>query len=314
MERLVNCDIIIDIESIDNVSGGNQEYKIACTAKDGSRYRLVFDYVWFIRCSVENGYIARAARFCLDAKEHSSVMLVEDSIAVLDLEYQASYTLPVETLKDYIISDSVGTIVEVLTIVDPRMIKRKHLPYPKERKDVKGREFDLTFDEGSLEALRKMKSKKAFKVHAIGAGPVYQKILFESNGMYVQFINEVGSVPGLYEEYPRLSIVTLSNPPEGSSEYREVATGQCVNDILFFRDKTVWSYDDETWRVIGDIAVELVLEHGEKIVIRLCDSPSGFLIMERYDLFYDLLRNEEELRVFKSDAPTNLSRTRFELA
>lgn len=56
METLVNCDIIVDIESIDNVSGGNQEYEVYFTSVDNAKYKLVFDCAWVFRVSFESIY------------------------------------------------------------------------------------------------------------------------------------------------------------------------------------------------------------------------------------------------------------------
>lgn len=41
MESLVNCDIVIDIESIDKVLAGNQLYEILFTATNQLKYKIV---------------------------------------------------------------------------------------------------------------------------------------------------------------------------------------------------------------------------------------------------------------------------------
>lgn len=43
--KLVNCDIVIDIESIDKILAGNQLYEILFTATNQMKYKIVFDFV-----------------------------------------------------------------------------------------------------------------------------------------------------------------------------------------------------------------------------------------------------------------------------
>ena len=53
MERIVNCDIIIDILNIELISGGNQEFEIVFLTKEKERYKIIFDLVWDLRYSTE---------------------------------------------------------------------------------------------------------------------------------------------------------------------------------------------------------------------------------------------------------------------
>lgn len=123
MEILVNCDIVVDIESIDNVSGANQEYTIYFTSSDKTKYKLVFDCVWELRCAIENAYIERSTQFKRSETKKSSVLLVENSEYIEYFANQVSGTRPLEFIKDYIIFDSIDTIVEVLTVKEPQLIK-----------------------------------------------------------------------------------------------------------------------------------------------------------------------------------------------
>ena len=123
METLVNCDITVDIESIDSVSGGNQEYEVHFTTTDNVKYILVFDCVWEFRCAIENAYIDRATQFKHREIQKSSVLLVENSEYIKYFAKQVSGTRPIDAVKNYIIFDSVDTIIEVLTIKEPILIK-----------------------------------------------------------------------------------------------------------------------------------------------------------------------------------------------
>lgn len=123
MESLVNCDIVIDIESIDKVLGGNQLYEILFTTINQMKYKIVFDFVWDFRCSIENAYIERCSKFCHNEKEKSSILLIQNSNYVTYFEEQVSGTRPIDELKDFILFDRVDTIIEVLTLKEPVLIK-----------------------------------------------------------------------------------------------------------------------------------------------------------------------------------------------
>ena len=123
METLVNCNIITEIESIDNVSGGNQEYEVYFTSSDKEKYKLVFDYVWEFRCAIENAYIDRASKFNHAEIQKSSVLLVQNSQYIKYFGKQVSGTRPLDAIRDYIIFDSIDTIIEVLTVKEPMIIK-----------------------------------------------------------------------------------------------------------------------------------------------------------------------------------------------
>lgn len=123
METLVNCNIIADIESIDKVSGGNQEYEVYFTSVNKEKYKLLLDCVWEFRCAIENAYIDRASKFEHKETQKSSVLLVQNSQYIEYFEKQVSGTRPVDNVRDYIIFDSTDTIIEILTVKEPILIK-----------------------------------------------------------------------------------------------------------------------------------------------------------------------------------------------
>ena len=105
METLVNCGIILDIESIDNVSGGSQEFEIYFTSKDNVKYKLAFDCVWEIRCAIENAYIDQSTQFKHEETQKSSVLLIQNSNYIKYFAKQVSGTRPLDEIKDYLIFD-----------------------------------------------------------------------------------------------------------------------------------------------------------------------------------------------------------------
>ena len=123
MERLINCNIVVVIEKIEKISGGNQFFEIYFETPNKTKYKIIFDFVWDIRSSIENAYIERASKFFHAEREKSSILMIENSNYIKYFEEQVSGTRPVKEIKDYIISDSVDTVIEVLTINEPVLVK-----------------------------------------------------------------------------------------------------------------------------------------------------------------------------------------------
>ena len=123
MEKLVNCNIIIKIELIELISGGNQEFEVLFSTKDKEKYKITFNSVWDMRYSIENGYIDRFSKFSRNAKQESSVLMVENSEYIKYFEKQVSGTRPINNLKNYILSDTVDTVIEILTVSEPKFVK-----------------------------------------------------------------------------------------------------------------------------------------------------------------------------------------------
>ncbi len=120
---MINCNIIIDIEFIEMVSGANQYFEIVFLTCEKTKYKIIFDFVWDLRYSIENGYIDRSSKFLHEEREKSSVLMIENSEYVKYFESQVSGTRPTEGIRDYILFDSVDTVVEILTIKEPVLIK-----------------------------------------------------------------------------------------------------------------------------------------------------------------------------------------------
>lgn len=110
MEKLVNCQFCIEIASITGICGGNQCYEVLFVDNNDLKYKLTFDYVWDIRCSIENAYIMRSTKFIHDEEKPSSILLVQNSDYLKYFEEQASGTRPTNTLKNYILFDKIDNI------------------------------------------------------------------------------------------------------------------------------------------------------------------------------------------------------------
>jgi len=123
MEKLINCNIIVHIEYIELISGSNQFFEVLFLSKSKEKFKIVFDSVWDLRCSIENGYIDRFSKFIRNTEQESSILLIENSENLKYFENQISGTLPMDNIKNYILFDAVDTIVEVLTIKEPTLIR-----------------------------------------------------------------------------------------------------------------------------------------------------------------------------------------------
>lgn len=118
-EKLLNCKIIIEIELIDKIVGGSQFYEVYFTATNKEKYKISFDCVWDIRSAIENAYIQRNYEFQDNTQKKSSILLIQDSKTMQEFEKNVSGTRPTTNLKNYIIFDTVDTVIEILTEKEP---------------------------------------------------------------------------------------------------------------------------------------------------------------------------------------------------
>jgi hypothetical protein len=123
MERLVNSNIIISIDLITSVSGGNQMFEIIFYTKDKEKFKLTFDGVWDLRCAIENAFLDRGSKFVHNESQKSSVLMIENSKYIEYFEKQVSGTRPVNGLKNYIVFDAVDTIIEIITTQEATISK-----------------------------------------------------------------------------------------------------------------------------------------------------------------------------------------------
>ena len=121
MEILVNCEIVVDMWLIDKISGGNREVEIFFTSDDKKKYMLYLEDVWDMRVAVENAFLAR--EFKRNVEQISSILLVENSEYIKYFERQVCGTYPTDELKHYILFDKIDTVIEVLMLKEPVLVK-----------------------------------------------------------------------------------------------------------------------------------------------------------------------------------------------
>ncbi|MGI6668348.1 MAG: hypothetical protein ACOX4M_02600 [Acetivibrionales bacterium] len=126
MEKLKNCNIVIDIEEIELISGANQEFEVLLMTKDKKKYKIVFNYV--LGYEILNRKCFYIDRFCNFRKNMSenlidnSIFIVENSEYVKYFKNQVSGTIPVDNITHYILFDKVDTIIDVLTAKEPILL------------------------------------------------------------------------------------------------------------------------------------------------------------------------------------------------
>ena len=125
MEKLLNYDIIIDIEMITKLSGANRIFEVEFLTADHRHLKMIFEDVWDLRYAIENGYIDRFVEFRKNLDSHlinNSTYIVENSEYIKYFENQSSGTLPTELLTDYIVCDTTDTVIEILSTLPPKLI------------------------------------------------------------------------------------------------------------------------------------------------------------------------------------------------
>ena len=125
MEKLLNYDIIIDIEMITKLSGANRIFEVEFLAADHRHLKMIFEDVWDLRYAIENGYIDRFVEFRKNLDSHlidNSTYIVENSEYIKYFENQSSGTLPTELITDYIVCDTTDTAIEILSTLPPKLI------------------------------------------------------------------------------------------------------------------------------------------------------------------------------------------------
>ena len=126
MENIANCEIVMDIDMIENISGANTFFEVVFSTKDKTKYKFIFERVWDMRYSIENASIDRWSQFrtCLPkGLIHNNIYLVQDSEYIKYFEHQISGTYPTNELKHYILHDNVDTTLDVLTLEKPVLVK-----------------------------------------------------------------------------------------------------------------------------------------------------------------------------------------------
>jgi len=118
METLANWENIIDIEIIENISGGNQYFEVVFLSHDKKKYKIILNDVWDMRYSIENASIDRFCEFrkrLPDGIVANGIYIVVNSEYKKYFELQVSGTRPTGELTHYLLVDVIDTVLDILT-------------------------------------------------------------------------------------------------------------------------------------------------------------------------------------------------------
>lgn len=129
LEEIRSSGIMINIEQILQTSGGNHYYEILVRTRCKERYKIVFDNVKDLRISFKSVYLDRLVKMQSNDHVKSSVVLIAHSKYLCHFEKESSGTIPIDRIKDYMITDDAGHLIEVLDLdyygnsESPKLIK-----------------------------------------------------------------------------------------------------------------------------------------------------------------------------------------------
>ena len=126
MEYLTNSNLLINIDLIEKITGANRFFEVFYCTEDKEKHKIILNDVWDMRYSIENASIDRFYEFRKHLPEgiiENSFYIVMNSQYIDYFENQVSGTYPINSLKHYLFTDNVDTILDVLAIEEPIFVK-----------------------------------------------------------------------------------------------------------------------------------------------------------------------------------------------
>lgn len=127
MEKIKNSGIIIGIKRILQINVGENN-EILVQAKNKEYYKIIFNNIMDLRCLSKSVYHDRLSQMQSNENVKSSVILIADSKYLGYFKHESRSTIPIDSLNDYLITDDIGCLVEVLDSADnnaefPKLVK-----------------------------------------------------------------------------------------------------------------------------------------------------------------------------------------------
>lgn len=123
MEKTVNCNIIIFIMEIINITGRDDYYEVLVVTKEDEYFKLIFNKVVMAHFTVECGFIDRGYYLQRCEESVSSVLRIENSKTIEQLEKRSKGTYSLDGLKEFLLIDEANTVIEILSYDEPKLIK-----------------------------------------------------------------------------------------------------------------------------------------------------------------------------------------------
>ena len=125
MESSHNTACVLDIIEICGVGMCGRTCNVLARTLQSELVRFVFEDVVECRSAGENTLAERASNMEHLEEKTSCFLEIRNSEYIQYVNRQASFSLPAEDLKDYIVFDWLGRVVEVVTSQSPRVIYSK---------------------------------------------------------------------------------------------------------------------------------------------------------------------------------------------
>ncbi len=129
METLIKSEIVLNISHIKKITGGDRECIVNVDTKECGNVDIYFEHIWDCRYCIENGGIVRWEKLIRSEGIEGSFFEVEESDYIKYFQLQTGGTIPVDSLTDYLMSDELDTIFEVLAFRRPKLVKEKRKHY-----------------------------------------------------------------------------------------------------------------------------------------------------------------------------------------
>ena len=121
MEKIVKTDFSLTMTHIKKITVGDGECTINVDTQEYGNIDIYFEQIWDCRYCIENGGIVRWANLQRSEGLKGSFFEVENSDYLKYFEEQVEGTMPVDVLTDYLMSDEIDTIFEVLAFRKPQI-------------------------------------------------------------------------------------------------------------------------------------------------------------------------------------------------
>jgi len=115
--------IQLKIEMIESFNGGNREVSLHFIDENRLNYSLFFGNVYDFRYAIENAFIDRFVNIPKETLSVNSIFTVTESEFLKNFEYQVSGTIPLTNIRHFIVCDSVDTAIELLTDLEPILLR-----------------------------------------------------------------------------------------------------------------------------------------------------------------------------------------------
>lgn len=123
MEKTVNCNIITLIKEVIGITNRDHCCEILAITAENEKIKLIFHRVVMTHVTGECGFIDRGLHLQRCEKSVSSVVQLENSKLIKQLEQQSRGAYSAEELKEFLVIDEDDAVIEVIAYDNPELMK-----------------------------------------------------------------------------------------------------------------------------------------------------------------------------------------------